>query len=71
MVIGRVARVAPTLDQDAPNPATVMPGIKGMPVNILDRFHIAPKLSDGALRLTGMGRDVSGSRVRPDDAFAA
>ena len=27
-----VARVVPTSDQDAPNPATVMPGIKGMPV---------------------------------------
>jgi hypothetical protein len=60
-----------TSDQDAPNPATVLPGSKGMPVNIRDRFHFAQKMSDRALRLTGMGCEVSGSMVRPGDACAA
>jgi hypothetical protein len=34
-------------------------------------FPYRPKLSDRALSLTGMGREVSGSMVRPGDAFAA
>jgi hypothetical protein len=68
MVIGRVARVH--IGSGGAQSGDGYAGHQRYAVNILDR-SIAQKLSDGALRLTGLGREVSGSMVRPSDAFAA